>query len=94
MQWDGPHTWPPHNIMALMGLKRYRYSKAARRLAQNILIADGNIKARTGAIWEKRDGLTGLLSVEDASKYPNQKDLIWSHVEVIQALQILGYTFE
>jgi alpha,alpha-trehalase len=94
MQWDGPHSWPPHNIMALIGLKNYGYNKKAQRLAQNILVSDGNIKAETGDIYEKRNGLTGRLPVEDGSKYPNQKNLIWSHVEVIQALKIMGYSFE
>ncbi len=94
MQWDGPNSWPPHNIMALIGLKNYGFNKEARRLAQNILISDGNIKAQTGVIWEKRDGLTGQLPVENKSGYPNQPNLIWSHVEVIQALKIMGYDFE
>ena len=32
-QWDFPYAWPPHQIMAWVGLERYGYEIEARRLA-------------------------------------------------------------
>ena len=32
-QWDYPYAWPPHQMLAWEGLKRYGYMDDARRLA-------------------------------------------------------------
>jgi len=36
-QWDYPYAWPPHQIMAWVGLERYGYLEDARRLAYRFL---------------------------------------------------------
>ncbi|KIY43976.1 alpha,alpha-trehalase-neutral trehalase [Fistulina hepatica ATCC 64428] len=36
-QWDYPYAWPPHQIMAWVGLERYGYLEEAQRLAYRFL---------------------------------------------------------
>ena len=36
-QWDFPYAWPPHQIMAWVGLERYGYLEEAQRLAYRFL---------------------------------------------------------
>ncbi|KZT51389.1 glycoside hydrolase family 37 protein [Calocera cornea HHB12733] len=36
-QWDYPYAWPPHQIMAWVGLERYGYLDVAQRLAYRFL---------------------------------------------------------
>ncbi|KAI0319518.1 alpha,alpha-trehalase-neutral trehalase [Amylostereum chailletii] len=36
-QWDFPYAWPPHQIMAWVGLERYGYLEDAQRLAYRFL---------------------------------------------------------
>jgi len=36
-QWDYPYAWPPHQIMAWVGLERYGYLDDAQRLAYRFL---------------------------------------------------------
>lgn len=36
-QWDYPYAWPPHQIMAWVGLERYGYLDEAQRLAYRFL---------------------------------------------------------
>ncbi|TRM64493.1 glycoside hydrolase family 37 protein [Schizophyllum amplum] len=36
-QWDYPYAWPPHQIMAWVGLERYGYLEDAQRLAYRFL---------------------------------------------------------
>lgn len=70
-QWDYPYAWPPHQMMAWEGLKRYGYMDEARRLAYRWLylmitaFVDFN-----GVVPEKFDAvsLTHLVSAE----YGNQ----------------------
>lgn len=36
-QWDYPYAWPPHQIMAWVGLERYGYLEDAQRCAYRFL---------------------------------------------------------
>ena len=36
-QWDYPYAWPPHQIMAWVGLERYGYLEDAQRLSYRFL---------------------------------------------------------
>lgn len=70
-QWDYPFAWPPHQIMAWVGLERYGYLDEARRLAYRwlymitIAVVDFN-----GCVPEKFDAVK-LSHLVDA-EYGNQ----------------------
>ncbi|KAL7410527.1 glycoside hydrolase family 37 protein [Mrakia frigida] len=70
-QWDFPFAWPPHQIMAWVGLERYGYEIEARRLAyrwvylMTVAFVDFN-----GVVPEKFDAVK-LSHMVDA-EYGNQ----------------------
>lgn len=70
-QWDWPYAWPPHNVLAWVGLERYGYLEEARRLAyrwlymMTVAFVDFN-----GTVPEKFDAVN-LSHMVDA-EYGNQ----------------------
>ncbi|PWZ00833.1 LOW QUALITY PROTEIN: putative neutral trehalase [Testicularia cyperi] len=70
-QWDYPYAWPPHNVLAWVGLERYGYLEEARRLAyrwmymMTLAFVDFN-----GTVPEKFDAVN-LSHMVDA-EYGNQ----------------------
>lgn len=70
-QWDYPYAWPPHQMLAWVGLERYGYLEEARRLAYRWLylmtLAFFNFN---GVVPEKFDAVS-LSHMVDA-EYGNQ----------------------
>lgn len=70
-QWDYPYAWPPHQVIAWVGLERYGYMEDAQRLAYKwvymmiIAFVDFN-----GTVTEKFDAVK-LTHMVDA-EYGNQ----------------------
>lgn len=70
-QWDWPYAWPPHNVLAWVGLERYGYLEEVRRLAyrwlymMTLAFVDFN-----GTVPEKFDAVN-LSHMVDA-EYGNQ----------------------
>lgn len=70
-QWDFPYAWPPHQMLAWVGLERYGYLEEARRLAyrwlymMTVAFVDFN-----GVVPEKFDAVK-LSHMVDA-EYGNQ----------------------
>ncbi|TIC20916.1 trehalase-domain-containing protein [Wallemia mellicola] len=70
-QWDFPYAWPPHQVLAWVGLERYGYMEIAQRLAykwiylMTIAFVDFN-----GTVTEKFDAVK-LTHMVDA-EYGNQ----------------------
>lgn len=70
-QWDYPFAWPPHQMLAWVGLERYGYLEEARRLAYRWLhLMTTAFFNFNGAVVEKLDAV-GLSHMVDA-EYGNQ----------------------
>nr|BAO72962.1 trehalase2 [Moniliella megachiliensis] len=70
-QWDYPYAWPPHQILAWVGLQRYKYLPHAQRLAYRwIYMMVTAFVNFNGTVPEKFDAikLTHLIDAE----YGNQ----------------------
>lgn len=70
-QWDYPYAWPPHQILAWVGLERYGYLTEARRLAYRwIYMMSEAFVNFNGTVPEKFDAvkMTHLVDAE----YGNQ----------------------
>jgi alpha,alpha-trehalase len=73
-QWDDPNGWPPLQEFAFVGLDRYGYTEAARRIAGAYV---GNIVRsfeQTGQLWEKYNVHTGGIDVVDEYRMPAMID--------------------
>jgi len=70
-QWDYPYAWPPHQIMAWVGLERYGYLDDAQRLAYRFLyMMTSAFVDFNGVVPEKFDAVK-LSHMVDA-EYGNQ----------------------
>ncbi|KAL7279293.1 hypothetical protein ACG7TL_007134 [Trametes sanguinea] len=70
-QWDYPYAWPPHQIMAWVGLERYGYLEDAQRLAYRFLYMMTTAAVDfNGVVPEKFDAVR-LSHLVDA-EYGNQ----------------------
>ncbi|CAK5269700.1 unnamed protein product [Mycena citricolor] len=70
-QWDYPYAWPPHQIMAWVGLERYGYLEEAQRLAYRFLyMMTTSFVDFNGVVPEKFDAVK-LSHLVDA-EYGNQ----------------------
>ncbi|TNY22358.1 alpha,alpha-trehalase-neutral trehalase [Rhodotorula diobovata] len=70
-QWDYPAAWPPHQIMAWVGLQKYGYNHEAQRLAYRWLhmLTTGFVEAG-GCVPEKFDAVEGTSNID--AEYGNQ----------------------
>ncbi|KAH9847702.1 trehalase-domain-containing protein [Lenzites betulinus] len=68
-QWDFPYAWPPHQIMAWVGLERYGYLEDAQRLAYRFMMTTAFVDFN-GVVPEKFDAVR-LSHLVDA-EYGNQ----------------------
>ncbi|GAA5926388.1 hypothetical protein JCM1841_007002 [Sporobolomyces salmonicolor] len=70
-QWDYPAAWPPHQIMAWVGLQKYGYSHEAQRLAYRWLhmLTVGFVEAG-GCVPEKFNAVEGTSNID--AEYGNQ----------------------
>ncbi|PWN25540.1 putative neutral trehalase [Jaminaea rosea] len=70
-QWDYPFAWPPHQMLAWVGLERYGYLEEARRLAYRWLyLMTSAFSNFNGVVPEKFDAVK--LSHMVAAEYGNQ----------------------
>ena len=59
-QWDYPNVWAPIQYIVYKALKNYGYDGKAKTVAQKyIKLVEDNF-AKTGNLWEKYDGNTGV----------------------------------
>ncbi|BGP14321.1 hypothetical protein JCM10213_004448 [Rhodosporidiobolus nylandii] len=70
-QWDYPAAWPPHQIMAWVGLHKYGYQHEAQRLAYRWihLLTTGFVEAG-GCVPEKLNAVDGTSNID--AEYGNQ----------------------
>ncbi|GAA6000499.1 hypothetical protein JCM10207_008040 [Rhodosporidiobolus poonsookiae] len=70
-QWDYPAAWPPHQIMAWVGLSRYGYTHEAQRLSYRWLhmLTTGFVEAG-GCVPEKFNAVEGTSNID--AEYGNQ----------------------
>jgi alpha,alpha-trehalase len=72
-QWDYPHGWAPHQIMAWDGLRRYGYYEEAGRLAYKWLLTVLKVFVNyNGAVVEKYDVTRFVSAHQVNTEYPNQ----------------------
>lgn len=72
-QWDYPHGWPPHQVLAWDGLKRYGYHEEAERLIYRWLHMITRIAADyNGTVVEKYDVTQLHRSHKVGAEYGNQ----------------------
>ena len=72
-QWDYPHGWAPHQIMAWDGLRRYGYHQDASRLAYKWLSTILKVFVHyNGAVVEKYDVTRPNDPHQVETEYPNQ----------------------
>ncbi|KAM0754949.1 trehalase-domain-containing protein [Meredithblackwellia eburnea MCA 4105] len=70
-QWDYPAAWPPHQIMAWAGLKKYGYTYDAQRLAYRwlFMVTCGFVEAG-GVVPEKFNAVEASANID--AEYGNQ----------------------
>merc|ERR1711939_545335 len=70
-QWDYPAAWPPHQIMAWVGMQRYGYIEEAERVAYRWLymVTSGFVEAG-GVVPEKFDAVACTSNID--AEYGNQ----------------------
>ncbi|GAA5866536.1 hypothetical protein JCM3774_004005 [Rhodotorula dairenensis] len=70
-QWDYPAAWPPHQIMAWVGLQKYGYLHEAQRVAYRWLhmLTVGFVEAG-GCVPEKFNAVEGTSNID--AEYGNQ----------------------
>ncbi|GAA6034834.1 hypothetical protein JCM8097_009323 [Rhodosporidiobolus ruineniae] len=70
-QWDYPAAWPPHQIMAWVGLTKYGYTHEAQRVAYRWLhmLTTGFVEAG-GCVPEKFNAVEGTSNID--AEYGNQ----------------------
>jgi alpha,alpha-trehalase len=91
-QWDAPFVWAPHIFFSADGLQNYGYRADAVRIVTKFNSAIDRIFARTGAIFEKIDGVLGDLPVERGDKYATQEGFLWTNSVYLWGMtDILGY---
>jgi alpha,alpha-trehalase len=72
-QWDYPHGWAPHQMLAWDGLVKYEYKVEAARLAYRWLGTILNVFVHyNGAVVEKYDVTKGREAHQVDTEYPNQ----------------------
>jgi len=75
-QWDYPNVWPPLQASAVLGLRRYGYEEAARRIAEKYLHVVCSNFEKTGQLWEKYNAVSGGIDVAD--EYPMPPMMGWT----------------
>lgn len=78
-QWDGPYAWAPHQFFAVQGLMNAGLKNEAKSVATKWTSAVEGIFDQTGLMFEKLDGVNGVLPVDKSGKYPNQPGFLWTN---------------
>ncbi|MGF1452109.1 MAG: trehalase family glycosidase [Opitutales bacterium] len=69
-QWAFPAVWPPMVQNTVLGLARYGYHSAARRIAQKYVEVTDRLFEAKGRIFEKTDAETGELAEAEYEPSP------------------------
>ncbi|HXM95141.1 MAG TPA: trehalase family glycosidase [Candidatus Dormibacteraeota bacterium] len=57
-QWDYPYVWAPNQLLAVEGMRRYKFGDAANRVSYKFLSTVAENFRRDGTIREKYNGVT------------------------------------
>ncbi|MHB2018034.1 MAG: trehalase family glycosidase [Candidatus Xenobia bacterium] len=79
-QWDAPYMWPPLNLMACEGLRRYGFNDDADRIEQKVLTCAARNFAESGTLFEKYDAVHASSHVPVG--YGNQTGFGWTNAMV------------
>lgn len=69
-QWDHPNGWPPVQLIAVEGLRRYGFDDDAERIARKYTAVVENNYAKTGKLWEKYNVVSGGIDVSSEYALP------------------------
>jgi alpha,alpha-trehalase len=69
-QWDHPNGWPPVQLIAFDGLRRYGFDEDAARIAAKYITVVENNFASTGKLWEKYNVVSGGIDVSSEYALP------------------------
>ncbi len=69
-QWDYPNVWAPLQWIAYRAMKRYGFDEQAERIADRFLQLVETTFEKTGNFWEKYNGLTGTVAVDEYEAPP------------------------
>ena len=50
-QWTAPNGWPPHQVMAVYGLRRYGFDDDAKRIARKWMLDAIAGNSRQDRVW-------------------------------------------
>ena len=70
LQWDYPSMWPSNVYFAYVGLKQIGLTEDAKRIAEKYLHTVERCFEKTGALWEKYDAKSGIVSVTQEYETP------------------------
>lgn len=77
-QWNSPLGWAPLHYLAVLGMQRYGYQKAATRVSRKWLDLNASEYRRTGYLYEKYDVVSGTHDVL-SDRYSNQRGFGWTN---------------
>lgn len=92
-QWDGYNGWTPHQMMAVIGLRQYRFSQQADRIAWAWVNANARVFSQTGTFYERINVDTAAPPVETGDKYPTQTGFLWTDMGFVWMLHELNVPF-
>lgn len=87
-QWAYPVVWPPLIGITMLGLDRYGYRDAARRVAQKYLQTVVTNYLETGQLWEKYDAVSGR---PHRAEYEPQPMLGWTAGVFVRCARYCGF---
>ena len=82
LQWMYPAGWAPEQLIAVEGLDRYGYERAAERIAARFLALVLERYDETGMLWEKYNVVDGSLVLPN-SRYGNVPMRGWTAAAVV-----------
>lgn len=88
-QWDAPYGWAPMQLIAVKGLRRYGYHKAANRISINFVSLVLKEFLEHGAIFEKYDVVRRESDVAAGLRFgyaSNEIGFGWTNATVIELL--------
>ncbi len=84
-QWDSPFMWAPLVMLAVEGMHDYGFEADAARISRKFLTTLSRDFQRTGALFEKYDGLTGSSDVGESITFgysTNEPGFGWTNASV------------
>lgn len=93
-QWDAPYGWAPMQLLAVKGLRRYGYHKAANRISINFVSLVLKEFLEHGAIFEKYDVMRRESDVGAGIRFgytSNEIGFGWTNATVVELLADLPH---